>query len=111
MILKAHREFEFVYKKGQSAHSRSSVLFYLPKSGEKKVGYTASKKVGKAVIRNRSKRRMRALFREFENSVTDGHYVYVAKASLPQTSFDTLRRDFKYLLKKLGATKPLARAH
>jgi ribonuclease P protein component len=110
-MLKSHKEFEYVYKKGHSAHSRSSVLFYLPKSGEKKVGYTASKKVGNAVIRNRSKRRMRALFKEQQDALADGHYVYVAKAILNDTAFDTLRRDLKYLIKKLGASQTSVMAH
>ena len=110
-MLKAHKEFEYVYKKGQSAHSRSSVLFYLPKCGEKKVGYTASKKVGKAVIRNRAKRRMRALFKEQQEGLAEGHYVYVAKASLNETPFATLRRDLKYLIKKLGASQTSVMVH
>ncbi len=110
-MLKTHKEFEFVYKKGQSAHSRSSVLFYLPKSGEQKVGYTASKKVGNAVLRNRSKRRMRALFKEQQAHLAQGHYVFVAKALLPKTPYATLQRDLKYLIKKLGASKTTATTH
>jgi len=104
-MLKAHREFGLVYNRGKSAHSRSCVVFYLPKDGEKKVGYTASKKVGNAVIRNRSKRRMRALWREFQDTLIDGHYVFVAKSSLHSIKYSTLQKDINYVLKKLNAKK------
>lgn len=102
-MLKAHKEFGLVYNRGKSAHSRSCVVFYLPKNGEKKIGYTASKKVGNAVIRNRSKRRLRAIWRELQTTLCDGYYVFVAKASLPQTPYPTLQKDIQYTLKKLNA--------
>ncbi|MEA1918489.1 MAG: ribonuclease P protein component [Campylobacterota bacterium] len=102
-MLKAHKEFGLVYNRGKSAHSRSCVVFYLPKEGEKKIGFTASKKVGNAVIRNRSKRRLRALWRELHTTLLEGHYVFVAKASLHEIPFQTLQKDLNYVLKKLHA--------
>ncbi len=104
-MLKAHKEFGLVYNRGRSAHSRSCVVFYLPKDGEKKIGFTASKKVGNAVIRNRSKRRLRALWRENQEKLIDGHYVFVAKASLHLTPYVTLQKDINYILKKLNVKK------
>lgn len=102
-MLKLNNEFQRVYKRGKSAHSTSIALFYLPISGEKKVGYTASKKVGNAVVRNRCKRRLRALFAEFESSLADGWYVFVAKEPLFDNAFENVRRDCKYVLKRAGA--------
>ncbi|MBD3798850.1 ribonuclease P protein component [Sulfuricurvum sp.] len=102
-MLKLHSEFQRVYRRGKNAHSTSIALFYLPLSGEKKVGYTASKKVGNAVVRNRCKRRLRALFREFGSEANDGWYVFVAKKGLFDESFEIVRRDCKYVLKRTGA--------
>ncbi|MDD5053733.1 MAG: ribonuclease P protein component [Sulfuricurvum sp.] len=102
-MLKLHSEFQRVYQRGKSAHSTSIALFYLPIKGEKKVGYTASKKVGNAVVRNRCKRRLRALFDEFSPNVQDGWYVFVAKGALFDNGFDIVRRDCKYVLKRTGA--------
>lgn len=104
MTLKEHKEFELVYRRGRSAHARSCVLFYLAKEGEKKVGFVASKKVGNAVIRNRSKRRMRALFRAVATTLGEGHYVIVAKPTLHEIAFDILQKDFAYILKKINAS-------
>jgi len=102
-MLKLNREFQQVYKRGKSAHSTSMALFYLPLNGEKKVGYTASKKVGNAVVRNHCKRRLRALFAELSENLAEGWYVWVAKGPLDTGAFDAIRRDCKYVLRRVGA--------
>lgn len=62
-----------------------------------RVGFTASKKIGNAVFRNRAKRRLRALVREVMPSrVGPGwDYVLVAKPG------DTVSRDFADLRRDL----------
>jgi ribonuclease P protein component len=64
------------------------------------VGFTATKKIGNAVKRNRAKRRMRAMFREFSDSLKDGSYIFVAKAALFDTSHEKLHNDFKKILSR-----------
>lgn len=103
--MKRHREFQYIYNKGKNTHSNSVVLFYLPSDGIKKVGFTATKKIGNAVIRNRSKRRFRALFQQFSPMLQDGTYIFVAKAALSETDFLSLQNDFKKILKRAGALK------
>jgi len=98
--VKLHREFQYVYKKGKSQHSSSVVLFYIPQKGSLKVGFTATKKVGNAVKRNRSKRRMRSLFLDYSNSLKDGTYIFVAKQSTPDISYKELQNDFLKVLKR-----------
>ncbi|MEA2110526.1 MAG: ribonuclease P protein component [Campylobacterota bacterium] len=101
--MKHNREFQSIYRRGKNQHSRSCVLFFFPKSGEKFIGFTAGKKVGNAVKRNRSKRRMRALFFEFSDKLKEGHYVLVAKEAMNSTSPAQLKSDFQKLLKRTGA--------
>jgi ribonuclease P protein component len=102
-MLKHNSEFQRVYKRGKSAHSTSIALFYLPFEGEKKIGYTASKKVGNAVVRNHCKRRLRALMNLFSEKLQDGWYVWVAKQPLDVNAFETVQKDFLYVLKRSGA--------
>lgn len=101
--MKLNSEFQRVYKRGRSAHSTSIALFYLPLEGEKKVGFTASKKVGNAVVRNHCKRRLRSLVREYSDQFRDGWYVWVAKGPLDSNEFEDVKRDFRYTLKRAGA--------
>ncbi|QOP44748.1 ribonuclease P protein component [Sulfurimonas sediminis] len=96
--LKLHKEFQYVYNKGKNQHSQSVVLFFLPQPGVRKVGFTATKKLGNAVKRNRAKRRLRALFCEYSHSLKDGIYVFVAKAAIFDAPFEKLTSDFHKVL-------------
>jgi ribonuclease P protein component len=70
-------------------------------SKQQYVGFVASKKVGNAVKRNRSKRRLRALYRSAEESLKIGTYVFVAKQSLPDAPFPEINEAFITSLKRL----------
>lgn len=80
------------------------MVFY-KKSPEKKVGFTASKKVGNAVERNFSKRRMRASFLEFQEKIEDGIFVFVAKKDILEIEYKELQKSMRYALKRVGALK------
>ncbi|WP_272943634.1 ribonuclease P protein component [Hippea alviniae] len=56
-------EFKEVYTKGKKIVTSFYVLFILKGKEELKVGVVASKKIGKAVKRNRAKRRLREIVR------------------------------------------------
>ena len=102
--LQKNRAFQYVYRKGHSCACRNLVLLLAP-GREKKVGFSVSKKVGKAVTRNKVKRRLRECFRPHLGDVKNGLYVIVARPSAAEAAFDTLQRDVQYLLKKQGALK------
>lgn len=60
-----------------------------------RIGFTASKKIGNAVIRNRAKRRLRAAASQLLPLLgRGGHdYVLVARATLVSQPFETLLSD------------------
>ena len=72
-------------------------------SKELKVGFSVSRKVGNAVVRNKTKRRLRECFRPYLGDVKTGLYVIVARTSAAEAAFDDLRKDVRYLLKKQDA--------
>lgn len=94
-----------MYRKGKDAHSSSVVLFFLPANEVHKVGFTATKKIGNAVKRNRAKRRLRALFLESSSSLKDGTYIFVAKQTIHETTHQKLKSDFEKVLNRLDAVK------
>ena len=60
------------------------------------VGYTASKKIGNAVKRNKAKRIMRELARKIIiNGKINSYYVLIAKTSLLEEKFDKLLLELK----------------
>jgi len=74
------------------------VLFFLPQDGTHKVGFTATKKIGNAVKRNRAKRKMRALFYKHSSNLKDGTYIFVAKQSIIDISHTNLEKDFSKVI-------------
>ena len=71
-----------------------------------KVGYTASKKIGGAVMRNRAKRRMRALISGLlkEDKILFKQkysYVLIAKQSILKASFCDMHNQLRECLSRL----------
>ena len=71
------------------------------------IGFTASKKVGNAVARNRAKRRLRALAADVmpTQALPNRDYVLIGRAATLRRPYADLRQD---LLKALAKTKGLA---
>ncbi|HEX6957538.1 MAG TPA: ribonuclease P protein component [Ferrovibrio sp.] len=69
----------------------------------RRVGFTASRKVGNAVTRNRARRRLKALAGEVlpQHAAPGYDYVLVARQATPARDFAALRRDLENALKKL----------
>lgn len=60
-----HADFQAVYQQGRKHFSGNVAVFYRERSGAPgaRVGFTVSKALGGAVVRNRIRRRMRAAVR------------------------------------------------
>jgi len=107
--LKKNRAFQYVYRRGHSAACRDLVMLFA-RGRELKVGFSVSKKVGNAVIRNKVKRRLRECFRPYLGDVKTGLYAIVARPSAAKATFQSLQKDVRYLLKKQDALKEGNRA-
>ena len=69
VTLKKRRDFVLSNKHGQRTHNKNFILqeYYNPNISDQGLmfGFTATKRIGNAVKRNRAKRRMRALITSF----------------------------------------------
>ena len=105
-----NRQFSYVYRRGKKASCRELSLLYV-RSKEKRVGFSVSKKVGVAVVRNRTKRRLREAVRPLLPSMKSGLYVFVARPVAAECSFQELESRVKYLLRKAEAMRAPAEEH
>ena len=68
-----------------------------------RVGVTVSKKLGHAVVRNRTRRRLREVYRLHEEQFTPGwDIVVVARTRAVEAPFDKLTASFLRLAQKAG---------
>ena len=84
------------------------VLYARPnRTGGNRVGITVSKKLGKAVVRNRVRRRLREVYRLNEDRFLPGYdIVVVARSRCIDADFGRLTQAYLSLAEKAGILKP-----
>ncbi|MBS7791887.1 ribonuclease P protein component [Roseococcus sp. SDR] len=103
--LKRRAEFVRAAKAGRKAARDTLVLQALPRTDdETRLGFTATKKIGNAVARNRAKRRLRAAARlHLTAHPAPGHdLVLIARDSTGSCPFPALMADLQSALRKAG---------
>lgn len=82
VTVKQNHEFRRIYSKGKSAVTPYLVVYCRPnRLGHNRLGVTVSVKLGKAVVRNRARRRLRELFRLAQPEMKQGYDVILVARS------------------------------
>ena len=103
VTLKKNHEFQRLYRKGKSA-AGSCMVVYCRKNGlgRSRLGLTASVKLGKAVVRNRCRRRLREVYRLNKPALKSGwDIILVARGRTATAPWDELNAVFLRLCRKL----------
>lgn len=109
--LKENRLFRRLYAKGRSAVTPTLVL-YCRKNGSRtnRLGLTTGTKLGKAVVRNRLRRRFRAIYRSHEQDLLPGYDIVIVGRQLAvERPYAELDRHFMRAAKKLQLLRPAPR--
>ena len=101
--IKKRSTFVYVKDKGRFIRSKSfniQILEDLGLNNTIAIGYTATKRLGNAVIRNKSKRRMRELAKKvlIKYGKKNFYYVLIAKSNLLKKPFKEIELEFTNLL-------------
>lgn len=107
-----NREFSRIYAKGKSYVHPQVVLYVLKnKNRPTRVGFTATKKIGNAVKRNRARRVMKeALAPHLPADAKGFDLVLVARGQTPQLKSTQLSKTIAKLMQKAGLTSTAPKA-
>jgi ribonuclease P protein component len=101
--LTTRSEYLLVQQHGTRIHLRDLLVFVYPRPEGRRIGITASTKVGGAVERNRIKRLLREVWRRERDTLPEGYdIVFVAKRSATGLTYEELRRQLAELAQRLG---------
>ena len=106
-VLRRKEDFSAIYNKGKSVGERYVVLFYKKnRFGYTRKAFLASKKVGKAVTRNRARRLMKESVRQLDGHFTEGYdYIFIARNTIKNSKCGDVKKSITNALKKAGLYK------
>ncbi len=101
--IRKNSDFRNIYRHGDLFFSRYFVLHSLKrdKKGNTRIGIVPSRKISKAVLRNKLKRRIREIFKLYKKNIKDSYdLVLNTRVEAVNASFEDLKKDFEHLIKK-----------
>jgi len=103
--IRKQSDFSFLYKNGRRYRGRYFSIVYLSSAlDHSRMAVVVSKKVGKAVERNRIKRRLRALFRRNKGSFKEAlDLLIIARPEIMSLSGPELKTHYLQALESLAA--------
>lgn len=102
--LTRRREYVAVFEHGRKRVGPEFICFSVPRDGQgRKFGFAVSRKVGKAVVRNRVKRYLREIYRAHRAYLSeDIHLVLVARPRAAELDFHQCAEAVRRLLREGG---------
>ncbi|MBT5954505.1 ribonuclease P protein component [bacterium] len=101
--IRKKKHFQAIFSDRQAIQNYEVKVVYAKKYFEEsKAAFVASKRIGNAVVRNKSKRRLKELVRANQGLLpSDYDVVFVAKRELRTLSYQQLEQGFIHLLTRL----------
>lgn len=102
--LRKRKEFAYLYNNGNAKHTANLTIVYLPtKHREIKIGFSITKKIGKANVRNLIKRRLRDIVKDLVCKMPDEfNVVFIAKSGIENLSYQELKKQVELCITKAG---------
>lgn len=103
-IVKESRDFSSIIKTGKFVKDKNLVIYYKEKDNTKyRFGISVGKKIGKAVTRNKYKRRMRNIIDNHEKLYSNSlDYIIIVRKNCLLENYQQIEESFVELLNKLN---------
>ena len=100
--IKKSQEFQTIIENKKSVGCASLAIYYKNNDyGYARVGISCGKRIGNAVIRNRTKRQVRSLIDQNLNFKTSRDYIVIVRNKFLEQDFESNNKDLVYLLEKI----------
>lgn len=110
IIIKNNLEYKSVYNCKNSVSDYNLVLFLkINKYGYNRYGFTAAKKIKKAVTRNIIRRRLKEIVRLNEYKLKEGYdIIFMARVNASEADYKKLEKSFNKLIKRNNLLKVIS---
>jgi len=101
--LKKRKEFSHVFGTGRSAAGKLMVVYTATREATSvRIGFSAGKKLGNAVLRNRARRRLKEMVRKVLPRLQGGRdLVVIARAGAVKATWPELAQEFQQICRRL----------
>ena len=105
--LTKRKEFGYIYKNGKYSYNNCLTLMYVSTKLKKpRIGFSISKKTGKAWLRNKVKRQLREIVRNLTDKLNPSYnYVFVTKPEIATLNYDQIKEEVINVLEKANLLK------
>lgn len=100
--LKKNTDFQKLFKKGKRVFSPALTVIYIPNPTNTVMGIALSKKHGKAVVRNRIKRLVRAAFSNNKNKLNGNFSIVIMPRISEEYSYKNMENSLISCFKRMS---------
>ena len=102
-IIKSSDEFTEIINTGKSRKNKYYSIYYRKNDEKNRYGITIPKKLGIAVLRNKTKRRVKNIIDKNKKSIQNGYdYVIIVKKGILELTYLDMERELLTLIESIG---------
>ena len=100
--VKRNEDFQKIIKKRQSVANRQFVVYSMKNNDHLRVGFSVSKKLGKAVVRNKIKRQVRMMVQEVFDKNQKRDFIVIVRNDYLNHSYEDNLKSLSFLYHKIN---------
>ena len=102
-IIKSSDEYTEIINKGKTRKNKYYSIYYRKNDNINRYGITIPKKLGIAVLRNKTKRRVKNIIDQNKNTIQNSYdYVIIVKKGILELTYLEMEKELLKLMKSIG---------
>ena len=102
-IIKSSDEYTEIINQGKTRKNKYYSIYYRKNDNANRYGITIPKKLGIAVLRNKTKRRVKNIIDQNKNTIQNSYdYVIIVKKGILELTYLEMEKELLKLMKSIG---------